>query len=377
MSVIAKYLIVAVSFAVIVTAGANELNASRFVKLDETKKLTLTANGQAQCEIIVPDDACAVARFAAKELQSFLEQSSGTKIPLVSKAAENKTEIIIGDNSLSRAAGIDVKALPRDGFIIKSISNRIYIAGRDDVKTEPEKVLNSGYWGLLHERGTLFGVYDFLERFAGVRFYFPGEFGTIIPEHKTLTVSAMDIVERPDYTVRKTSYASGKWYDSDKPKDGLHEKNLNYYRTRQETEYIPNCHGLSRLGYLTRFGESHPEYFALMSNGLRHNNPALPHPGQLCLSSGIREEIYKDAEAFLTGKTAEERGVKTARFGYCWDPSALQPGYFNIMPQDSFFECTCPECQKHFSKGAQATSDFIWQFVIDTALRLKKNGIPG
>ena len=30
---------------------------------------------------------------------------------------------------------------------------------------------------MFHEHATLFGVYEFLERFADCRFYFPGELG--------------------------------------------------------------------------------------------------------------------------------------------------------------------------------------------------------
>lgn len=356
---------------------AAETQSLRDIKLDVTRTLTLAEDGQAQCEIVVPEGSTSVAKFAGAELHTFLGKVIGARVPVVTSPSAGAIALIVGDNALSRAAGIDVKKLPRDGFIIKAAGNRIYIAGNDDPQSDPQKVLNAGYWGLLHERGTLFGIYDFLERFAGVRFYFPGEAGTVVPKHQTLILPSMDIVDCPDYTVRKTSYAHGQWYDPASKQDGLYEKNLNYYRTRQETRYIPNCHGLARLGYLTRFGKSHPEYFALIGNGQRHNNPALPHPGQLCFSSGIREEIYKDAEAFLTGKTAQERGVKTDRFGYCWDASGFLTGYFNIMPQDSLFECTCPECRQHFSKGPQAVSDFIWKFVVDTAERLKKNGIPG
>ena len=363
--------------AIIGTAFAGEATASRCVKLDNEKQLTLAADGMPECEIVVPEGSSPTSKFAAQELQSFLEQSTGAKIPLTDKAAGSKTAIIIGDNTLSAAAGIEVKKLPRDSFVIRSAGNRIYIAGRDDLNADPRKTVNEGVWGQLYERGTLFGVYDFLERFAGVRFYFPGPTGTIVPKHKTLSVPAMDIIEKPDYTVRELSIYSGAWYEPGQPNDGWAGRNLSSYRLRSRTDYIPNCHGLSRLGYLTRFGTSHPEYFALMSNGQRHNNPALPHPGQLCFSSGVREEIYKDAEAFLTGKTAEQRGVKTERFGYCWDASGFQPGYFNIMPQDSFYECTCPECRKHFSKGPQAISDFIWGFAVETAERLKKNEIPG
>lgn len=36
------------------------------------------------------------------------------------------------------------------------------------------------------ERATLFGVYEFLMRYAGVRMYFQGEPGTIIPKTAAL-----------------------------------------------------------------------------------------------------------------------------------------------------------------------------------------------
>jgi hypothetical protein len=47
------------------------------------------------------------------------------------------------------------------------------------------------------------------------------------------------------------------------------------------------------------------------------------------------------------------------------------------MPQDGLYFCRCAECQKHFSSGDQATSDFLWDTTIDTALKIKENKIPG
>lgn len=235
-----------------------------------------------------------------------------------------------------------------------------------------------GTWGQYFERGTLFGVYDFLERFIGIKFYFPGKIGTVIPKHKNLTIPSMTIVDMPDYQVRKISWYAGQWYEGEDRESFVHpKKNLNYYRLRMETEYIPNCHGLARLGYLRRFGKTNPEYFAMMPDGRRHNNPSLPHPGQLCYSSELREQIFKDAKAFLTGKSAKEAGILTERFGYCWDPTGFQPGYFNIMPQDSFFPCHCSKCAPHLLKGSQASSDFIWNFVREVALKLKQEKTPG
>lgn len=53
------------------------------------------------------------------------------------------------------------------------------------------------------------------------------------------------------------------------------------------------------------------------------------------------------------------------------------------MPQDGFFPCNCPECQKHFqgisygTLNRETTSKFLWDFFIDTAGRLEKQSVPG
>lgn len=350
----------------------------RCAVLDSNEKLSLIVENQSQTVIVVPESSCDVVRFAGTELQAFMEQSFGSKVPVVTSPDDLKTSIILGDNDFSHEAEISLAELPQDGFIIQAVGKRIYILGKDSRDVNPEKNLKQGAWGQYFERGTLFGVYDFLERFLGARFYFPGEIGTVIPEHKELTIPAMTIVELPDYQVRKFSWYDGQWYEGNDRDEYVHpEKNLNYYRLRLETSYLPNCHGLARLDYLNRFGKTNPEYFAVMSNGKRHNNPGLPHPGQLCYNSEIREQIFKDAKAFLTGQSAEEAGILTERYGYCWDQSGFQPGYFNIMPQDSFYPCTCPKCVPFFSKGSQESSDFVWTFVREVALRLKEDKIPG
>ena len=362
----------------ILSASLNTNAAKRSIVLDSKQKLLFTQNGKNQTLIVVPEKSCKVVRFAAKELQKFMQQAFKDTVPIVSKPNKGKISIILGNNIYSRKAGINIDKLPRDGFIIKAAGKKIFIVGKDDKRAYPERNLKGGAWSQLFERATLFGVYDFLERFIGVRFYFPGKIGTVVPEYKDLKIAAMNIVEIPDYQSRKISWYCGQWYEGkDRDKFVHPEKNLNYYRLRMSTRLIPNCHGLSRLGYLRRYGKTHPEYFAVMSNGKRHNNPALPHPGQLCFSSGIREQIYKDAKAFLTGKSAKEAKILTERFGYAWDPSGFQKGYFNIMPQDGFYPCKCAKCQKHFSKGSQATSDFIWNFVREVALKLKKDKVSG
>lgn len=338
------------------------------------------------CEVVAPAEAGPVAHFAARELQRFLSRSLGGEVPLVEVPTGQKTSIILGNTKQLRDAGVDVAKLKRDGFVIKSSGNNILIAGRDDMKENPKKCLKYGGWGLLFERGTLFGVYDFLERFAGVRFYFPGEMGTIVPKHETLKVPAMDILSNPDFTARRVSANSGVDLEGRDEKNPASRpfKNLNCYRLRFETKYTPCCHSLERLGYQKRFAKEHPEYLALDKSGKRITDPNSTYAENLCLTSkGFRDELYKDAEAFLTGKSAKSRNIEI-KYGQVWDPSAFQPGYFNIMCKDWFLPCQCEECQKYYQGkkysnyfDSPGSGQLYWELVADIAGRLQKNGIDG
>lgn len=356
----------------------------QFISAGIAGEIKLKADSQGNCEIVVTAEAGPVADFAAKELQAFMSQALGADVPVNRTVSGKKSAIIVGKSKELQEAGIDLSKIPRDAFVIKTYRGNILIAGRDSMKDKPEKAMENGAWGLYYERGTLFGAYEFLEKFLGVRFYFPGELGTIVPKLAALSIPETDIFEKPDYTVRKFSWlgpdtGTVEWLPEVGQLKDFKWKNQMYYRWRMETEYLPCCHGSSRLTYLERFADNHPEYFALTGDGRRYKEKDMPHNGQLCLSSGIREELYKDAEAFLSGKDASARGIIHSKYNNksFWDPSGFQPGYFDIMPQDSFYTCRCETCQKHYSKGEQATSDYVWGLVIEVANKLKKNKVPG
>ena len=346
---------------------------------------TLISSRSGDLEIVVPTEAGETAKYAGEELQHFLQKGCGAEIPLRETRSNAKYAIILGDNALFRKAFPDRKLekLVRDGFYTLREKGDIYIAGRDDKGKQIRKFLSSrsGTWwnDTYFERGTLFGAYDFLERFAGVRFFFDGEIGTVVPRHGELKVpDSIHIMDRPDFTSRKTSWlvmAKDEWYDDGDP---VPASNRNYLRWRLETRSIPNCHGLAYLGYVHRFGKTHPEYFALRKDGKRYSDPKMPYPGQLCLSnSGIRNEIFLDVRSFLKGEAASVRGIKPPGNGSYWPSPGFQKGFANIMPQDAFQECHCETCRAYFDKGEQGGSNLIWEMTAEIANRLKQEKIPG
>ena len=340
-------------------------------KIEIGKKADLTLTGD-NTVIVVEPAASKVTKFAARELQEFLSQVLGKRIPVSAQPGKG-VNLYVGFGKFARKKGLKGEDLARDGFFIKRYGKDICIAGRDDAKADPEKLLKtSGVWGMMHERASVFAAYDFLERFAGVRFYFPGELGTVVPKKAALKLPEINIVEKPDFIKRAySSFYDGEYFEGENRKAIVNpQKNLNLYRRRASTRVIPCTHGLEH-GYnlAGRFYKTHPEYFALTENGKRH-------PLHLCWSSPVMEEIYQDIKAYLTGRPASERGI-----GKNWHFAHFIDKYVDIFPSDGMVLCECPKCRAAYQpeRGryfAMAT-ELVWNNVINWAERLKKEKIEG
>ena len=136
-------------------------------------------------EIVLAPDAPKSTRFAADELRSFLTNAfCGVDVAIATNVRPGVAHIFVGASEWAACAGILADGLARDAFTIRADGRDVYIVGRDDPKVDTRHSIYSphtGVWDQLHEHATLFGVYEFLESYAGVRMYFPGELGTIVP----------------------------------------------------------------------------------------------------------------------------------------------------------------------------------------------------
>jgi len=329
----------------------------RKISVGAEKILPLSVKGKPCVEIVIAANAPSVVRLAAQELQYFLSASLGGKVEIRKAPGPAPTKIYLGDHPELRKLGVDPEKMWIESFIIRTDGSRIFIAGKDTR-------VNFGYGYGDGDRGTLFGVYGFLEKFLGIRFYFPGEIGTIIPKHPDLSLGSIDIFDRPDYPRRRIYPGpQARWFPENDAKENLWRHSL---RIRCESFYVPVCHSLERLEYVQRFGKSRPDFFALSPTGSRYLDPGVSVCGNLCLTNpDFRNELYKDAVAFLTGQPAKSRGLTR------WDHSIARRGFFNIMPKDHFRDCNCPNCKK-FDRA-----DLVWDLICDIANRLKKNNVPG
>ncbi len=131
------------------------------------QSIVLTEDEISRYRIVVPSAPTEHELKASTVLQDYLLQISGTAIPIVAADKHrSRYEILLGQNERldELKIGLNLNTLKDDGFLIKTDSMRLIIAGGNG-------------------KGTLYGVYTFLEKYLGCRMYSPKV--KIIPKQKT------------------------------------------------------------------------------------------------------------------------------------------------------------------------------------------------
>ena len=335
-------------------------------------------------EVVVAADAPKTVVFAADEMTNLLAQVFGRGVPVVTRPTDGKKHVYLGTNAWSASAGVGASGFAADAFAILAKGDSVYIAGKDDPEVDPVKRLaGNGYTAHGFDHGTLNGVYGFLERFADVRFYFLGEMGTCVPVRQTIVVPQGLVEDAPDMTVRTWSfYSDGKWPGgSGKKGEEWTLKARNCLRLRATVGGFACCHGLNGFRYKERFFKAHPEYFAVSEDGKRRGVNTSGQDGQLCFSSAITNEIFRDCLSYLKGEDASVRGIPGSYADKPWGKkfawnSNVTPEYIDIMPQDGMMRCWCETCRKRFAGKPQPNyaAEQIWGFTEGLARRLKAAG---
>ena len=129
------------------------------------------------------------------ELLEVIRLGTGAAIDLVDQPpAADQPAIVIGDCEETRRAGIDASQLPVEGFVVRTARNRVYLVGST-------QVLPAGSMGA--NNGTAWAVADFLERLAGVRWYWPAEYGgRSIPHTTALVIPPVHYRDQPVFRER-------------------------------------------------------------------------------------------------------------------------------------------------------------------------------
>ena len=122
----------------------------------------------------------------------------------IAKAEKYPYMIVVGDCGIAGKYGINKDKLPIQGLAIKTFEKGIILAGYDSSFI---KGYNTGY---LDQKGssigTAYAALDFAERFMGIRYFFPGEYGTLYPQIKNLEIKPVYYTDTPYFDTRNGIY---------------------------------------------------------------------------------------------------------------------------------------------------------------------------
>lgn len=148
--------------------------------------ILVASGGEARCSIVLPVKASPSQIYAAEELRRFTKEMTGADIGIVrDDAALPPSAILLGETRHTAdilGAGFDIGALGDDDFRIVARHPHVHVLAGP-------------------VRGTLYGVYELLERFGGCRWY--AKHHSVIPRHPGWSIPATDITQRPAFTMRE------------------------------------------------------------------------------------------------------------------------------------------------------------------------------
>ena len=264
----------------------------------------LVRDGKPLASIIIPAEPLPVESYAAKELQYHVESATGAELPIVFETQEMPSEahVYLGRCKAATAANVDPSSLPGNSYVLKTAGRDLYLAGKDS-RGDP--------LGLDTHEGTLFGVYDLLETHLGVRWLWPGKLGEVIPRQRNLSLAPADGSVKPRLWFKQ-------WRGGSTTGERVWLKRQRFGRSVQPQ------YGHSFGAYWPRFGQTHPEYFAMLPDGARGLDPtADPGPEwvHMCVSEpGLVKQILAD-----------------------WTAKG-SPEFLNVCENDGWAGCACPKC---------------------------------
>lgn len=278
--------------------------------------LVIAEAKQSRYRIVVPSSASESEKRAAEVLQTYLLQISGAPLPVIrADQARSPYEIVLGQNDRldELKTGINFNALKEDGFLIKTDSARLIIAGGS-------------------EQGTLYGVYTFLEEYLGCRQYTPTV--KVIPHKDRIVIAPIkENRQVPVIGFRDTHYR-GSW---DAGYTEWHK--LDHGTNGERPDWGMWVHTFNALVPPEVYYEDHPEYFAMV-NGKRI-------PTQLCLAN----------------KDALEITIQSLRRMIAANPKAK---YWSVSQNDNRDYCTCDQCKAVDDREGSPSGSII-QFVNQVA----------
>lgn len=314
--------------------------------------ILVAKDNKAFLTIVIPTKVTEIEKFAAEELSEYLEKVSGAVFEVVSEDSFDGKGIYIGYTDYADRNGI--KTAGNEEWYIKADNGSIIISGGTCAK----------------DRGTLYGVYHFIEDYLGVRWW--NEWEEYIPKQSTVAIPEdFFMTGEPEiklrqisttYTVHDLRFLVRNRNHGDIPKRNIMGWGLDTARKVGGFIYSGGPHRSHTMPlYIPaeEYFEEHPDWFAWDEKYQERNSG-----GQLCFSN---EEVAKEMgrkvlEAVKQdNETADKLGIN-------------RPTSYGITLGDFGYHCQCEKCRESVEKSGMI--GHILKFINTIAAEVAKES-PG
>lgn len=281
--------------------------------------VTLVRDGKPQAVIVVGDKAGQVARYAAEELAGHVEKASGARLEVLTESAakaDSRFRVHIG-------MGVPVETLAPEACVLRVTGDAMFIAGNDGGGDPLDMDTRAG---------TLWGVYEWLDRAVGVRWLWPGDLGTHVPKAATITARSADEMITPRFFQRRLR--AGLGFTSEHPALGFTQGAFDQFSAEQSVflrrhrmgRTFPVGYGHAFVDWWDKDGKAHPEWFQLREGGRRGPSKSKGRFSMCVSNKELQQEV-------------------AARWAARRPPDAKTPGYVNSCENDILGLCICDNCR--------------------------------
>lgn len=262
----------------------------------------LVSKGQAKATIVLPSKPDPVETHAAGELQKYVKAITGATLAIINEPGQPENYgVWLGRTAQAAAFALTREKLGRDGYVARADNKGLVVAGRCPL-------------------GTLFGVYDIVERELGVRWCEPDEkLGEVVPSADSLVIGTFRRKFKPSFDYRWVH--TGDW--SLKQRMNVH---VSVNDKPVGVNWKWHFHTFAILIPPEKYFDAHPEWFSLVKDKRQKSMRRHSHSTQLCTSNP--EVVAKLAEGLLATLDA--------------DPTIE---IITLSPNDGGGFCECEKCK--------------------------------
>lgn len=300
---------------------------------------TIVKNGKAKAVIVMPAGTGELKQVAVEEFRKTILRSSGAEIPVISEDQMDDlpggtVRIFLGPSTKTAELGFTGEDLLPEEFLIHTAGNDIVILSNDIYNSGTDRKISNTVEET-DSRVTAWAFSCLLDRYLGVRWLWPGELGTLVPQTETIHFPELDIRFQQPLGRRTLNIID--------PNPEILEWTSHHQVAGMRIPYKFRHsfrEGQDNGNWFARFQKSHPEFLAKNPDG----RPALYNNRndrfKLCISNpDVSLQIIRDWEA------------------------AGMPDFWDVTPNDGNGFCCCNNCKAlDLEYGDVAyTSEEIWK----------------